>query len=120
MAKAHVLDSAGAETRVAFHIAVPAGNNSAGIAWSAAVKNSGVGSTTVLEDGNGQGGTIGATEKAEVTNGTVFEKVVSTSIPAGMNAAQANAFLDALHADLVTEVQADLQARLAYFGYTRA
>lgn len=120
MAKAHVLDTAGGLTRVAFHITVPAGNNAAGIAWSTALKNSGIGGKTVLPDGDGTGGTVGTVEKTSiVTAGTTFEVVRQVPIPTGLTLAQANAFLDDLHADLVTEIQPQLQARLNYFGFTR-
>lgn len=119
MGKAHVLDGNGV-TRIVFHIAVPAGNNSAGISWVNAVKNSGLGGTTVLPDGDGTGGTISTAEKLELTNGTTYEYVWSdVPVPAGMNVAQANAYLDALHAAAVVEIQAQLQNRLRYFGYTR-
>jgi hypothetical protein len=119
MAKAHVLDTTGGLTRVVFHIDVPAGNNSAGTAWTAVIINSGVGGTTRLADGAGTGGTISAAEKTAIQAGTVFEVEQQVSLPPGMNAAQANAFLDAMHAAKVVEVQADIQKRLPYFGYTR-
>ena len=119
MAKAHVLDTSGGLTQVAFHIAVPVGNNGAGTAWSAVLINSGIGGTTVLPDGAGTGGTISAAEKTSIAAGTVFEVVDRIFIPTGLNAAQANAFLDAVHAAKVTEVQAQVTARLSMFGYTR-
>lgn len=120
MAKCHVLATSGANTQVALHITVPAGNNSAGIPWATVLKNSGIGGKTVLPDGDGTGGTISAAEKTSVvTNATVYEVVVSTPIPAGMSAATANAFLDALHAAAVIEQQDNIQKQLAQFGFTR-
>ncbi len=119
MAKVHVLDTSGGLTRVVCHIDVPAGNNSAGTAWAAVIVNSGIGGTTVLPDGAGTGGTISAAEKTSIQGGTVFEVIDRISIPLGMNAAQANAFLDAVHAAKVIEVQAQITARLNYFGFTR-
>jgi hypothetical protein len=101
------------------HIDVPAGNNSAGTAWTVVILNSGIGGTTRLADGAGTGGTISSAEKTSITSGTVYEVEQLVSLPPGMNATQANAFLDALHAAKVTEVQAQIQQRLPYFGYTR-
>jgi len=120
MAKAHVLDATGANSRIAFHIAVPAGNNASGIAWTVAVKNSGIGGTTILPDGDGTGGTISSSEKTDITNGVTYEFVRNdVPIPGGLNLAGANAFLDALHAAAVSEIQPQLQAKLNYFGFTR-
>lgn len=119
MAKAHVLDTAGGLTRVVFHVDVPTGNNSAGTAWASVLVNSSTGGTTVLPDGAGTGGTISAAEKTSIQGGTVFEVVDRVQIPLGLNAAQANAFLDAVHAAKVVEAQAQITARLTYFGFTR-
>lgn len=119
MAKAHVRATAGGLTEVVMHIDVPAGNNNAGTAWSAVLVNSGIGGTTVLPDGTGSGGTISTAEKTSIQTGAVFEVVDRVAIPPGLNAAQANAFLDAVHAAKVIETQAEIQKRLGYFGYTR-
>lgn len=119
MAKVHVLATDGGLTRVVFHIDVPAGNNGAGVAWTAVIVNSGMGGTTRLPDGAGTGGTISAAEKTAIQAGTVYEVEERVSIPLGLNTAQANAFLDALHAAKVTEVQAQITARLNLFGFTR-
>jgi hypothetical protein len=119
MAKAHVLATQGALTSVIYHIDVPAGTNAAGTSWADCLKNSGTGGTTRLPDGTGAGGTISAAEKTAVTNGTVYEVADSVAIPSGMDAATANAFLDALHAAKVAEIEPQIQQRLDYFGYTR-
>lgn len=119
MAKCHVMDTSGANTRVIYHIAVPAGTNGAGTAWSAVLINSGVGGTTKLTDGTGSGGTISAAEKTAIQAGTTYEVEEYVPIPAGMNTAQANTFLDNLHAAKVLEIQPQIQARLNLFGFTR-
>jgi hypothetical protein len=119
VAKAHVLDTSGGLTRVAYHIDVPAGTNTVGTSWSAVLINSGIGGTTVLPDGAGTGGTISVTEKTAITAGTVYEVVDRVSIPAGLNTAQANAYLDALHAAKTVEVQSQIQSRTGMFGFTR-
>lgn len=120
MARAHVLDSnGGGASRIAWHFSVPAGNNDAGIAWTVALANSSLRSTSVLPDGSGNGGSISAAEKANLANGSVYEWVDSLEIPPGMTAGQANAYLDEYHAAKQTEVYAMLQRRLRYAGYTR-
>lgn len=122
MAKAHVLTTSGEQIRIAFHVAVPVGNNVAGIAWTTAIRNSGLGGRTVLPDGDGTGGTISVAEKTNITtDGTVYEVVrtVQSSQIRTDTAAHANADIDALHAALVTEIQPQLQAQLNVFGYTR-
>lgn len=122
MANVHVLETVGGQTKLAMHIAVPAGTNVAGIQWSIALKNSGVGGKTILPDGDGNGGSISSAEKtAVVTNATVYEHIVT--VPASIiptnTAAVANAALDALFAAATVEVQPMLQARLNTFGFTR-
>lgn len=119
MGKVHVLDTVGGLTRIVCHIDVPAGNNSAGTAWTVVIINSGMGGTTTLTDGAGTGGTISSAEKTSITSGTVFEVEDRVQIPLGLNATQANAFLDAIHAAKVVEVQTQVVARLNYFGFTR-
>ncbi len=120
MANIHVLDRQGNGWRVAVHIAVPAGNNAAGLAWATALLRSGNGGTTVLPDGDGTGGTVSAAEKTSVTNGTVLEVLDVAAPPSNATTAVAiNAWLDAYHAAKVAEVQARLQTELQQYGRTR-
>lgn len=119
MARVHVLDTSGSLTRLIYHITTPAGTNDVGTTWAAVLVNSSIGGKTILKDGDGTGGTISATEKTSVTGGTVYEVDELVAVPAGMTTAQANAFLDALHAAKTTEVQAAIQARTRIFGFTR-
>lgn len=120
MANIHVLDRQGAGFRCAVHIAVPAGNNNAGTAWSAALVRSGNGGTTTLPDGDGTGGTVSAAEKTSIAGGTVLE-VVDVLVPPdnATTAAAINAWLDAYHAAKVSEVQARLQRELSQYGRVR-
>lgn len=119
MAKCHVLETAGESSRVVFHIAVPATNNSVGTSWRAVLINSAVGGTTRLADGAGTGGTISAAEKTQIQAGEVYEVEERIQIPSGMSGPQANAFFDALHAAKSVEIQAQIVARLNLFGFTR-
>lgn len=120
MANVHILDKQGALYRAAFHVPIPGGNNSAGVAWSAALLRSGIGGTTVLPDGDGTGGTISATEKTAITNGTVYEVVDNIDpMSGGTGGAAINATLDALYAAKQTEVQQLVQGQLSQYGRTR-
>lgn len=117
MADMHVLTGNGGTYRVALHFAVPAGNNSAGIAWSDALVNSGIGGTTELPDGDGTGGTIGATEKAAVQAGTIFERIPELRIESsGTSGAKVQSALREFYTTEKENVQAELQRRLRYFG----
>ena len=121
MARAHVLDTQGEKTRVAFHIPVPAGNNASGITWVAALKaqqEMAGQPLTVLPTGTVPG-TITTAELSDLTNGVAYEVVDWTAIPTGMNAAAANAFLDNLHAARQAETQPQRQAQLNYWGFVR-
>lgn len=121
MAKVHILETMGGGTRLVYHITVSNGSNIAGISWVNATKNSGVGGTTILPDGDGTGGTVSSAEKTSIVAGSVYEAVDTVGIDQIRTdtAAHANVDLDALHAAKTTEVQALLQARLNTFGYTR-
>ena len=112
MANIHVLESpAPGRFRVVYHVAVPATNNPAGVAWRTAVVNSrdATRPVTVLPDGDGTKGTISAAEKAQIVSGEVYEVVHDEK-------GQTGAGINALHAARSAEVLAALQARLAQFG----
>lgn len=120
MANLHTLLRSGVEVTVAAHIAVPVGNNSAGVAWAMALLNSGLGGKTVLKDGDGTGGTISAAEKAAIVAGTVVEAVdtVRTDSVFG-GAATINAYLDAQYILISNRTLTWLQDVLRWFGGTR-
>lgn len=106
--------------QLVMHFPVPAGNNAAGVLWSAVLVNSGLGGKTVLPDGDGTGGSISAAEKATIANGTIYEVVEEVDLlSAGASSAQITAYADALYTRRLTEVQAELQAILSQFGRTR-
>ena len=112
MANVHVLESpAPGRFRVAYHVAIPASNNPAGVAWRTAIVNSrdATRPVTVLPDGDGTNGTISAAEKALIVSGAVFEYVHDEK-------GQTGATINAMHAQRSAEVLAALQARLAQFG----
>ena len=112
MANIHVLESvAPGRFRVAYHVAIPATNNAAGVAWRTAIVNSrdATRPVTVLPDGDGTNGTISAAEKAQLTSGAVYEVVREEK-------GQTGAGINAMFAQRSAEVLAALQARLAQFG----
>jgi hypothetical protein len=115
MANIHVLDStAPGRFRVVYHVAIPASNNAAGVAWRTAVANSrptgaNAPPISVLPDGDGGSGTISAAEKALIVSGAVYELVQDEK-------GQTGAGINAMYAQRSAEVLAALQARLAQFG----
>ena len=114
MANIHVLDSpAPGRFRVVYHVAIPATNNPAGVAWRTAIVNSrdSTRPVTVLPDGDGTGGTISDAEKAQIVSGAVYEVVREEK-------GQTGAGINAMFAQRSAEVLAALQARLAQFGRT--
>lgn len=126
MSNIHILDRQGNGYRVAFHIAVPGTTNSAGLAWSAVLLQSGEGGRTVLADGNGSGadGGIATAEKASIAAGTVLEAVDTVAVPNGptgqaMTTAQLNAWLDALFAVKTADAQARIAVVYAQYGRVR-
>lgn len=116
MSSVHVLDGDGHSYRVVAHFAMPAGNNSAGVAWKAAALAAGLTGTTVLPTGNGPG-QIDSAELAQVQAGDVAEIVVSV-LPesGGTNNATRQATVSAQIAVAVADAQADWQRRLRYYG----
>ena len=77
MANTHLLEvQRGVYARIAYHLPTQAGANSAGVAWKDVVIRSGMGGKTILPDGDGAGGTISATEKAQIASGDIYEMVV--------------------------------------------
>jgi hypothetical protein len=112
MANTHVLEQlAPGRFRVVYHVAIPATNNAAGVAWRAVIVNSrdATQPVSVLPDGDGTGGTISAAEKAQLTSGAVYEVVREEK-------GQGAATLAAQFAQRSAEILAGLQARYAQYG----
>lgn len=112
MANTHVLEqTTPGRFRVVYHVAIPATNNAAGVAWRTAIVNSrdATRPVTVLPDGDGTNGTISAAEKAQLTSGALYEVVREEK-------GQTGAGINAMFAQRSAEVLAALQARLSQFG----
>jgi hypothetical protein len=104
------------------HVAIPVGNNSAGLSWQTARLRSGASTATVLPDGDGTLGTISASEKSDLVAGTIFEVTSQFDVGAdweSLTGPQKAARVDAEYTRLVGVTQAALQQRLRYFGFTR-
>lgn len=121
MADMHVLTGDGNKWQVVMHIAVPGGTNAVGIPWSIALVNSGLGGSTVLPDGDGNGGTISSAEKVAVLAGTVFEHSTSVLVESGgSDGPGIQATLRQMYASTKAGVQAAISRRLRYFGKTES
>ena len=108
---------------LALHVDAPTGTNVAGLTYQVALARSGLyPAKTVLPDGDDTGGTIGATEKTAILNSSRVE-VVRSFTPdaqfAGQSLAQKAAAVDAFYADAGPKIQAEITAKLKYFGVTR-
>jgi hypothetical protein len=118
MANMHILDATGTMYRVAFHIPIPGGSNSAGVPWQTALVNSGLGGQTILPDGDGNAGTISAAEKASIQNGSLIEVIDELDLY-GLTGPQINALLDAHYTARQSEAQAEFSNRLRQYGRNR-
>lgn len=118
MAKIHVLQGAGINTfTVVVHATTPNGNNSAGVAWSDAVKNSGR-ATSILTVGTGAGQIL-QNEMNSITNGAIIEGSFQWGDDPSWTNAQRTADLDLRAQQLVDELLARYGQELKYFGFTR-
>jgi len=104
------------EFTVVMHFAVPGGNNQAGVAFSTILVNSGR-NTTVLPNGDGNGGTISTAEKTAITNGTVREHVARDPIQSdGTTLTKTRAALREFYAAEKIRSNDELTRRLPWFG----
>jgi len=112
MANSHILDQSGpGRFRVVYHVAIPAGNNAAGVPWRTCVAANVGAIPSVLPDGDGTNGTISAAEKAQLASGAVYESVREEK-------GQSLAAFAQVFARRSAEILAELQARYAQYGRT--
>ena len=100
------------------HFAVPNANNAVGVNYRTALKNSGLGGSTAMVEGDGPGQIVTA-EKEQIEAGALYEHRFGFSVE-GNGAAPAT-IQAALRAAYVREEAlkiAQLQEQLKYFGYT--
>jgi hypothetical protein len=122
MTNMHVLTKTGVTYRIVGHVAVPVGNNLAGVSYRLAVVRSKLGGTTVLPDGDGTAGTISAAEKTNiVTDGSLYEIVYDLDVTQGgsISGAAILTYMDQDFAARSSEALTFLQGQLVQFGRTR-
>lgn len=114
--KIHILEALEAgRYRAVLHAPVPAGNNSAGVPWKAALVGAGL-NKTALPVGT-LPGTIDALERDAVVAGDVLEIVTELRAETGgATPASLTQMADRVIADRLQQ----LAARLKFFGYTQA
>lgn len=129
MARMHILEQSQPNVfNVIVHAPTPAGNNGAGLAWSAVVAAAQtrlnrdgvvVGPTSAMLTGTGPG-QITAAEAAEIAAGTVIEATFQWGDDPAWTNAQRLADLNTRATQAVNEVLANYAARLRQFGRTVA
>ena len=120
MSKIHVLTGSGSNLyTVVVHIAAPVGNNSAGVSWVDALKNSGRATESLLTVGNGAG-QITQAELNQIQAGTLIEGAFQWGDNPGWTNAQRIADLDIRATQLTNELLARYAAELKFFGFVRS
>lgn len=121
MANIHVIAGIPGTVRLVMHIATPNGNNAIGLPYSTAFLRGIRKGSSVLPEGDGTGATITTAELAELAAGTKFEVVKDFVLGVDFEtlSSQLKSARVAAEYDRVAPLeQADISARLKYFGYT--
>lgn len=119
MADIHLLTGGAGEWSVVLHFDIPNTSNAVGINYRDALVTSGLGGTTSLVDGDGDGGTISAAEKTQIEAGQIYEHRVSFPVESGgSTAAELRASLLELYEKENTAEIDRLKTALRYFGHT--
>jgi hypothetical protein len=114
MSNIHIQTLDGSEVTAILHFAIPATNNSAGMAWRAIAAR--VFGKTTLPDGDGTLGTISAAEKSQIVAGSVVEQTQTFKLGQGF---PTGAQMDAAFSAAQSAFLAALQAQYAQYGLTR-
>lgn len=115
MSRLHILQQTGNNVyNVVVHATTPAGNNSAGVLISDAIKNAGL-AVTSMTVGNGPG-QIATAEANQVSAGTVIEAPFQWEDNPAWDNPTRMADLNLRAQQAVDAVVADYAARLKYFG----
>lgn len=119
MSRLHILAGSGVNSfQCALHETVPAGNNAAGVPWSTALVNSGVGGRSIMAVGSGAG-QITQAEMDQIIAGTLYEVLFTFQNDPNWTQAQRNAAMDTQIATLSAETQTRIASSLRLFGLTR-
>lgn len=119
MADIHVLTGDGLQHwSLILHFGVPDENNNVAVNYRTALVNSGLGGTSQMTEGTGDG-QITSAELALIQAGQVYEHPINFPAESGATTnAQLLAFARALYAAHETAVVNCLKKKLRYFGYT--
>lgn len=119
MARLHIREQTGVNTyNVVVHSPTPVGNNSAGVAWSAAIVASSA-PVTQMSIGNGSGQITNA-EANQVAAGTVLETAFQWQDDPTWTTQQRTDDLNLRATQAVADATTLFQARLKFFGLTVA
>lgn len=117
MSNFHVLSGGNNLYNVAIHVATPAGNNSAGVAWPTCLINSGMNKTRMtVGTGAGQ---ISTSEKAAVDAGTVIEISYQWQDDPAWTTQQRIDDITARTSQASAERLSQLGSQLKYYGYVQ-
>lgn len=118
MADMHTTDGTkGGRINVVMHFDVPPSMNKMGVSYQTALKNSRLKSVSILQDGDGNLGTISPAEKQKLADGELFEHVESTQLDGkGQNSVRRDSLMRKEYARKQREVIGNLKARLDFFG----
>jgi len=118
MSKLHVLrGTQSLDYTIVVHGPTPAGNNSAGVAWSACLVAAGLAQTQMtIGSGPGQ---ISQAEADGIAAGTTMEAVFSFTDEPALTTPQRNALLDAQATQLLQGLQDRYALELKWFGAVR-
>lgn len=109
----------GATISAEFHYATPVGNNAVGIAWTAALANSGL-NKSAMTVGSGPG-QLSTSDSALVASGALRALPYTFQIIglSGMSAGAKQAAVTAVYNAAIAADQTQLETILNYFGYTQ-
>jgi len=115
----HILERNGPKrARVALHMPVPSGNNSAGFTWKSVLLAAGRAGVSALTEGTGPG-QITTAEKASVVAGDVLELILTIEVPSSGTGPQRLAALDENYTALSADYLTRLQEEFKFYGLAR-
>ena len=114
MSALHILDQDNGQFRCVAHQPVPAGSNTAGVAWKNVILGAGLNVTSMIE--GALPGQISTAEKAQIVAGDVAEAAFTVPLHSG---GTSNAEIDAWALREFAEWKNKMQLKYAYFGKVR-
>lgn len=122
MADMHVIRGNGrGDWLVVMHFDIPNVNNSVGLNVRTALIRSGLISESVLDEGDGLGGTISTDEALDLANGAILEKVIWLPLDGvGTTNSSRVDLLRERYTAIAATINADLISRLRFFGFNQA